>query len=265
MILDKEIEVTIINHNFHHYKNLGYDVKCKQKIMVKPEELSAGSHYIVNCSCDECGNKTNIRYQDYLIVFNKNNKYVCQKCRDSNFLNYNTTKKDLMKKNRLSATKEKYGVDNVFQLEFVKDKMKETCLSKYGFEHYHQNEQVKEKEKQSRIKKGTQIPDDKLTDFELYRKKVRNYTHKYKKILYNNWNGLDFYDNENIIEYKKLHYNNDFYPHVDHKVSIFEGFKNKIDPSIIGNIDNLCITKRINNLSKNIYSIPKRLKIKENK
>ena len=33
MILDKFIEVTIINHNFHHYKNLGYDVKCREKIL----------------------------------------------------------------------------------------------------------------------------------------------------------------------------------------------------------------------------------------
>lgn len=266
MILDKVIEVTIINHNLQHYRNLGYDVKCKNKIMVKPEELSKGSHCLINCSCDNCGNETNIKYQDYLKIFNKNNKYICEKCRQIDFLNYNNSKKDLMKQNRLSATKEKYGVDNVFQLELVKDKMKKTFIEKYGFEHFRQSDQVKEDEKQLRIKNGRQIPDDKLSDYDIYKKKVKCYTRKEKNKLYNNWNGLDFYDNENIIENKKLHYNSDLYPHIDHKISIFEGFKNKIDPSIIGNIDNLCITKRINNLSKgSLYSIPKRLKINENK
>lgn len=35
MILDKEVEVTIINHNFEHYKKLGYNVKYKNKMYYK--------------------------------------------------------------------------------------------------------------------------------------------------------------------------------------------------------------------------------------
>ena len=40
------------------------------------------------------------------------------------------------------------------------------------------------------------------------------------------------------------------YPTIDHKTSILYGFLNKILPSEIGNIDNLCITKRSINSSK---------------
>lgn len=255
MILDKEIEVTIINHNIEHYKKLGYNVKCRDKIMVKPEDLTNGSHCKINCSCDECGNKTNVRYQDYLKVFNKNNKYICNECNDKKFLN-------LLKENRKKSINKKYNVDNVFQLDFVKEKTKITVNKKYGVDYFRQNELVKEIEKQKRIKNGTQIPDDKLTEFQLYKKKVLYYTRKDKKILYEKWNGLDYYDNEFILGNNKLHYNDNLYPHIDHKISIKIGFINNIDPMIIGSFDNLCITKRINNLSKGSkYDIPKRIKI----
>jgi len=262
MILDKEVEVTIINHNFEHYKNLGYNVKCRQKIMVKPEELSSGSHCIINCSCDDCGNETNIRYQDYLKIFNKNDKYSCQKCKHEKFGNLNSTIKDIMKNNRLSAIKEKYGVDNVFQLEFVKDKMKETFVEKYGFDSPKKNPDVQEKLKQDRIRNGTQISDELLSDFQKYKKIVHYYTRKDKKNLYDNWNGLDYYDSELIIENKNIfNFNDEKYSTIDHKISIKKGVENNIDPIIIGSISNLCVTKRCNNSSKgSLYETPRRLK-----
>ena len=43
-------------------------------------------------------------------------------------------------------------------------------------------------------------------------------------------------------------------PSIDHKISIYYGFVNKIDPSIIGDIKNLCITKRSINKKKGILS-----------
>jgi bifunctional DNA-binding transcriptional regulator/antitoxin component of YhaV-PrlF toxin-antitoxin module len=260
MILDKKVEVTIINHNMRHYKNLGYNVKYKDKIIVKVEELSQGSHYKINCKCDDCGTETSIKYQDYLTVFNKNQKYICKKCRQIDFLNFNDSKKQLMKINRLSATREKYGVDNVFQLEFVKEKMKETFIKKYGVEHFRQNEQIKEKEKEKRINNGSQVPDELLSEFQLYKRKSLYYTRKQIKNLYLNWNGLDYYDNELIKENKNLDSNDDNYPTIDHKISIKNGFKNNIEPENIGRLDNLCITKRCNNASKgSLYKYPKRI------
>jgi hypothetical protein len=88
------------------------------------------------------------------------------------------------------------------------------------------------------------------TDFLNYKKIVRRYTRKNKKELYKNWNGYDYYDNNYIKDNLNLHYNNLDSLNIDHKISIKYGFDNGILPSIIGNIDNLCLTKRINNLKK---------------
>ena len=62
--------------------------------------------------------------------------------------------------------------------------------------------------------------------------------------------GEDYYDNEYILGYLELNYNDDKYPTIDHKVSILEGFKNNISHKIIADIQNLCITKRILNTQK---------------
>jgi len=228
----------------------------------------------MNPTCDNCGTERELKYQDYYLITNKlSDLYYCNKCVKNKKTKFtlikkygvnNVSKSDLIKERKKNTNIKNWGVENVFQSETIKSKLRETFLLKYGVEHFRQNEYIKEREKQLRIKYGTQMPDDKLSDYEKYRKKVRRYTYKYKKELYNNWNGLDYYDGENILKYKKLNYNSDLYPHVDHKISIFYGFKNNIDPSIIGYIDNLCITKRINNLSKgNLFNYPKRLKNKE--
>lgn len=260
MILDKYVDVIIINHNINHYKEFGYNVKYKDKINVKPEELTSGSHVKINCKCDKCGNEKQIKYQDYLVVYNKHSKYFCSECRKISFSKLNNTKKEIMKKNRINGVKDKYDVDNVFQLDFVKSKIKDTFVNNYGYEHFRQCSTVKEKEKKNRIKNGSQIPDDKLSDFEKYKKSVLYYTRKNIKKLYDKWNGLDYYDNELIIDNYKFNCNDNLYPNIDHKISIKTGFIKNIKPIIIGNVDNLCITKRINNLSKGSkYEIPKRL------
>ena len=68
----------------------------------------------------------------------------------------------------------------------------------------------------------------------------------------NKWNGYDYYDNEYIKENYKLNYNDNNYPTIDHKISIYYGFSNNIEPYIISNTDNLCITKKEINRKKSI-------------
>lgn len=84
------------------------------------------------------------------------------------------------------------------------------------------------------------------------KKKVRNKTNRVKKKLFESWNGLDYYDNENIRQNLELKYYSKKYPTIDHKISIYYGFNNNIDPEIIGDLENLCIAKRCINSSKNI-------------
>jgi len=86
--------------------------------------------------------------------------------------------------------------------------------------------------------------------FNEYCKEIRKETYKYKKELFENWDGYDFYDNEYIKCNFILKSNDDKYPNIDHKISIKFGFDNNILVEKIGNIDNLCITKRILNIKK---------------
>lgn len=66
-----------------------------------------------------------------------------------------------------------------------------------------------------------------------------------------NWNGLDYYDNEYIKDNYSLYDRNDEnYPNIDHKISVIFGFKNNISAEEISQIDNLCFTKRKHNMAK---------------
>jgi len=103
--------------------------------------------------------------------------------------------------------------------------------------------------------KGIYIPIESVDDFKKYRKIVNRITNRNRKKMFENWNGIDFYDNRNIIDNLKLSSNDMLYPTIDHKISLYQGFKENIPPYIIGGIDNLCITKRrINLLKSNNYN-----------
>jgi len=104
---------------------------------------------------------------------------------------------------------------------------------------------------------------DKLDDFETYNRMVKKETRKWKKELFEKWNGLDFYSNQRLIDNKEwkiknpeLHESrNMMQPTIDHKISIVCGFKNNIDAKEIGHISNLCICSRLNNCKKSINSV----------
>jgi hypothetical protein len=133
-------------------------------------------------------------------------------------------------------------------------KNKKTSITKeriYGDSKYNNsNKMIKTKEE-----KGIYIPFESSIDFKKYRKLVNRITNRNKPYLFEIWDGLDFYDKENILENMKLNSNDMSYPTIDHKISIYQGFKESIPPYIIGGIDNCCITKRrINLLKSNKYN-----------
>jgi hypothetical protein len=84
----------------------------------------------------------------------------------------------------------------------------------------------------------------------LYRNEVRRLTKRVEDTLYENWNGLDYYDKEYLKDNFELDHNDPKYPTIDHKKSVYYGFKNNIPASEIADITNLCITKRFINSSK---------------
>jgi hypothetical protein len=106
--------------------------------------------------------------------------------------------------------------------------------------------------KETRIKKGLQTPVGSEDDFTIYKKIVRKLTQLNKKKLIESWSGYDYYDNEYIRENFELNSNSRLYPTIDHKISVFNGFYDNILPQVIAGLDNLCITKRSINSSKQI-------------
>lgn len=89
--------------------------------------------------------------------------------------------------------------------------------------------------------------------YQLYKNEVRRLTKRNTKELFNRWDGYDYYDKSYIKDNIKLSHVSNDYPSIDHKISIYYGFKNDIHPSDIANISNLCITKRsINSYKRDI-------------
>lgn len=181
---------------------------------------------------------------------------------------YNQTEESIQI--RKETCLEKYGVDNYNKTEECKDKItntnllkynvkrynnrikhKETCLEKYGVDSYSKTTECKEKVKATSIKNGFRLEDEFYTEFQLFRKSVNNLTHSIKKELLNNWNGYDYYDKEYIKDNFNLHHNDRNYPTIDHKISVYYGFINDISVEDLCKLDNLCITKRYINSSKN--------------
>ena len=83
-------------------------------------------------------------------------------------------------------------------------------------------ERVKKK-----IEEGVYLDPSRMDDYKLYRKIVWKYTNKQKIEVLKN------FDKRGRADLK-----NDAY-HLDHRFSIYEGFKNNIPSYIIGNIGNL--------------------------
>ena len=157
---------------------------------------------------------------------------------------------------------EKYGVDSIFKthdwkknylskLQEIEKKKRETCLERYGVENVSQIKEVYDKIIKTKIDTNQIVSENKLTEWNVYKRKVRKITNSNKKILFENWNGLDYYDNEIIKSNFCYSHTHRFYPTIDHKISVFYGFNNNIEPEVIGDVDNLCVTKRYLNSIKN--------------
>jgi len=135
----------------------------------------------------------------------------------------------------IEKNKEKYGVAHYVETEDFKLKSKATNIKKYGVDNYSKTKEFQE----FLIKSGLKKDPTGLNELELYYKSVKNYTaksfRKYKQVLC-----------------KVFPRSNNY--HLDHIYSICEGYKNKIDPKIIGSVANLQILPQSVNKQKNAQS-----------
>jgi hypothetical protein len=265
MILTKTLLIRINNKNIENYRNQGIDVVYGEIYDMDVKYVSRYSKYKILVKCETCGVEKELPMQKYHQNWERSESYNCKAC------NNITYKKSML---------EKYGYDNPAKMESSIKKRKETCLEKYGNEYVVNSDYSKEKTKIifdekydghpmrnieiknkiikkgkiTKIERGLSIPDEQLTEWELYRRIVRNITNRNKKKLMENWDGFDYYDGEYIKDNFNIKHTDYDFPTMDHKISIIYGFKNNIPPEDIGDISNLCITKKGINSSKSFLT-----------
>jgi len=231
--------------------------------------------------CKNCKKET--KYKDLVSGYRKYCSISCRNEDEEYWENCSATRDILYGKNRnkivvkiKKTCLERYGVENVFQLEEVKEKSKQTMVERYQVDHNMKLQSTVDKIKKTSMKifgvpcvlnllknkekakfnkrkieeeNGRWVPLNEKTDLELYRLEVWNITKTNLRKLYGDWDGLDFYTKEQV-EINRKFINTGKYKSVDHKTSVLFGFKNNISPEIIGDLENLCICTRSNNSIK---------------
>jgi hypothetical protein len=149
---------------------------------------------------------------------------------------------DTIKQKALNTWIKKYGVDNPFKSSNIKEKIKQVLKDRYGVDNSaNVNPEIRvNKGIETKIERGWIIPDEFLSDYQIYRKKVKRLTETtyktYKNII--NPNNL-----ERVTNGKNGY-------QLDHKYSIIEGFLNNVEPEIISHHCNLQMIEWSSNRAK---------------
>lgn len=284
MILDKKLEVKIAKYNITHYIKF-FDVNLGDIIEIDTElHLQKESNKKINVKCDLCEEQRYIKYQAYTKNKERNEKfpiYTCDKCshiksKDTSINKYGVeyySKLDEHSERVKKTSNEKYGADhysktpdyieirnktNFDKFGYINpfmdtEKIKSSFIEKYGVDNPSKVVEFRStadlNTRNTREDNGSWIKLDDKSDWELYKIIVRRDTRKNIKLL--NWDGTDFYDGSYIKDNFSLSHIDNDYPTIDHKISIYDGFLNNISTHVISDVENLCWTKRIINITKN--------------
>lgn len=158
MLISTEVEIRVRPATLDYYKSLGYEIPIKKSsksyfistgkefvydfnkpIIVKVSDLPRYNETKVLVECDICKkNRMFVAYYNYITVMEKTGNYAC---RDCSTVKYKQT------------LKKRYNVDNVLQIEGVRDKMTQAYLKKYNTTHPMYNDDFKAALKKSLLNK----------------------------------------------------------------------------------------------------------------
>lgn len=191
--------------------NLKYRCHCGNESQISFYHFKSGQR------CDKCARlkRANTKRFDYQHVYDYFKKHDCELLSKR----YTTTRDKL--KYRCSCGNE----DEISVGNFKRGKRCKKCMP--------------DKIRKSLVDGGWAIPDNELSLWKLYNRKVRTLTEriyrKYKKTI----NPNDLPRLQGLKGY-----------HLDHRFSVFEGFKNNIPPYVVANINNLQIVTGSDNITK---------------
>lgn len=227
----KDIEFKRKVYHFIHNQIEIPDCKvCKME--VKYRRLVQGYSDYCSESCVKKSEEYHKKWNESWKMNNSDGAHI-KKRKETLKKKYGNDFKDFIKKVRTKSNLEKYGVENVFQIEKIKKKRKETLKNKYGTETFNNPD----KTRITRIKNKTQLDDEQVSDF-----------HSYKILVINRTNTI-YRNNKQIINPKsKIRAKKQY--HLDHIYSIKQGFKHKLPLSIITHPCNLHMIHYKENLIK---------------
>jgi len=148
MIIDKEVKIKMNSKHISKYKNLGYECKVGEFLIINIEHLSKYSKCEINVSCDICSSMNKTIYINYTKLMEKFGMYRCFKCgkkqaNSTMIIRYgvdNPTKcKEICKK-----ISDKYHNKSDEEKNRMVIKQKETMFNKYGM-WYRLTDEYKEK------------------------------------------------------------------------------------------------------------------------
>lgn len=142
MLLSEFVEMRWNARNKKYYSDLGYTyTKMKDVFYVKPQELPRYSTAKVIVKCDYCGKQFPAKWSGY--VHWHCNGVLTDCCGDP----------DCTSKKAVDVTRFKYGVDYYGSLPEAIEQRKKTCIERYGVENPFASDAVKEKIVQSNMRK----------------------------------------------------------------------------------------------------------------
>jgi hypothetical protein len=140
MILTKNIVIKPNSKTLSYYKELGYDCAIHTELNVSVEHLTKGSHQIIDVKCDFCGIEKKLNYNSYW----RNTKHLTEP--------YSCSEKCGLEKRNITNI-EKYGVENVFKNNEIKDKIKKSYINNLGVEHPSKSIEIQNKIKNKILEK----------------------------------------------------------------------------------------------------------------
>lgn len=180
--------------------------------MVKTDLNGLGkwSNTLIELICDQCNSEKTIKYKLYTSYGYEDGNYLCRSCK--------------LKKNNL----EKWGVENVFQLNDVKEKSKKTNLEKFGVEFVSQSIEIKEKIKNSFKELDKDLVNTKRRETLKRKWNVDNVSQldsvkdKKKEKYYKNWNSTNNKKSEIFRKNNfKISQNENYVKYIENGVSLF--------------------------------------------
>ena len=208
-------------------KRKEYYQKNPEKYLERNKKISETNKIVWASGTDLRKNQTE-QLKEKLKIGEPQKKGKLTKLLKYNDPNYNNKEK------YIQTCLERYGVINGRQIPGVTEKIEKTFLRKYGYKNNFGNPNIHKKAMKTRFKNS--LKNNK--GFILYRKIVWSLTNKNKDIK-----KLKNYNKRGRSDKKGVY-------HLDHKYSIYQGFKDNIPPFIIASTINLEFISAIKNIRK---------------